>query len=120
MPDADPQPGDLYRASPSTSTNGDRHGNNARPVAVAQRNPNVAICVNRTTNPDSSVRKIESPAKPEHNLKQAWWQARFHRTVHRKWWGTPDFRYVCRLPESEASAVAEFFKISVMLGEHNR
>ena len=35
-------------ASPRTAFNGDAHGDNARSFGVAKRNPNVAICVNRT------------------------------------------------------------------------
>lgn len=120
MPDADPQPGDLYMASPRTSFNGDAHGDNARPFGVAKRNPRVAICVNRTTNPEKDARTIPSPAKPELNLVDAYWQSRFHRTVHRKWWGTDDFRYLDRLPTTEAADLARFFAISEMLGEDNR
>ena len=48
LPDANPQPGDAYMASPRTAFNGDAHGDNARSFGVAMRNPNVAICVNRT------------------------------------------------------------------------
>ena len=107
-------------ASPKTSFNGDAHGTNARPFGVAKRNPNVAICVNRTTNPEKGARTIPSPAKPEHNLIAAEWQSRFHRTVHRNWWGTPDFRYLDRLPEPEADQLTAFFRTSELLGEDNQ
>lgn len=120
MPDADPQPGEVYMASPKTSFNGDKHGDNARPFGVAKRNPRVAICVNRSTHPERDARTIESPAMPELGLDDAYWQSRFHRTVHKKWWGTPDFRYLGRLPAAEAEALARFFAVSEMLGEHNR
>ena len=120
MPHADPQPGDLYMASPRTSFNGDRHGDSHRPFGVGKRRPNVAICVNRSTHPEKDARTIPSPAKPHLGLVEASWQSRFHRTVHRKWWGTPDFRYLDRLPAPEAEALAQFFAISEMLGEDAR
>lgn len=120
MPDADPQPGEVYMASPETSFNGDAHRSNARPFGVAKRNANVAICVNRSTHPERDARTIDSPANPELGLDKAWWQSRFHRTVHRRWWGKPQFRYLGRLPASEAQELADFFRVSEMLGEHNR
>ncbi|MET9310934.1 hypothetical protein ABZX12_03830 [Kribbella sp. NPDC003505] len=120
MPDADPQPADVYKASPATSIDGDAHGDRYRPVAVVERLPRTATCLTRTTHPESRAETLESEKNVEIGLTEdGWWTNRHQRSVPRRFWGTKDFVYSGRLPESEAAALARFWELLGMLGRRN-
>ena len=121
VPDADPQLGDAYRASPVTSTTGDVHGESSRPCAVVERQKRVALTLTRTTHPEPDARMLPSPKNEACRFdKDGFWQDRYQRPIHRKYWGTSDFMYVARLPEIEAEQLAEFWKVTLMLGRRNQ
>lgn len=113
----DPQPGDVFRASPDTSVDGDAHGDNARPVGVVERLSRVAYCLGRSTHPEKDARTLPSPAQPNLGLhKEAHWQDRHQRPVARRYWGTEHFVYLGRLSDSEREALAKFWTTTNLLG----
>lgn len=120
MPEGDPQPGELYRASPKTSTTGDKHGSNPRPCAVVERDRRVARTLTRATHPEPNARTLLSPAKPELGLNlDGYWQDRFQRPIPKKFWGTADFSYLGELPSAEWSDLQAFWNMTDMLGRRN-
>lgn len=113
----DPQPGDIYKASPTTSVDKDKHGRRPRPVAVVERLPRVAMCLGRSTHPDQDARTMASPRNPEVGLTEdGWWQDRHQRPVARRFWGTPDFTYSGTLPVEERDALIAFWQQTTLLG----
>lgn len=115
-----PQPGDVFRASPATSVDGDAHGKRPRPVGVVERLPRVARCLGRTTHPDGNAYTETSPANPHLGLTEdAFWQDRHQRPVPRKYWGTSDFVYLGRLPDPEKEALEKFWDKTKRLGREN-
>lgn len=120
MPNADPQPGDCYKASPATSIDGDVHGSNRRPVGVVERLPRTATCLGRTTNPEPGAMTIPSSKNTELGLdKDGYWTNRHQRSIVRDWWGTSDFVYAGPLPAEEAGELAQFWERLDMLGRRN-
>lgn len=113
-----PQPGEVYKASPRTSVNGDRHGKTmTRPVGVVERLPRVAMCLGRSTHPEKDARTLDSAKNLSIGLTEdAAWQDRFQRPVPRSFWGTPDFTYAGRLPTQEASDLLQFWAMTTLLG----
>lgn len=121
MPDADPQPGDCYKAGPATSIDGDAHGDRRRPVAVVERLERVATCLTRTTHPEPGADTIPSPADPSIGLSQeGCWTNRHQRSIPARFWGTDDFVYAGLLPESEAEELQQFWQRLGLLGRRNQ
>lgn len=118
VPDADPQPGDVYLAAPATSLDGDVHGSNARPVVVVERLARVANCLTRTTHPESGARALDSPADPAipAMTKGGSWTDRHQRPVAKRWWGTPSFAFSGTLAGKELEELLDFWKRTKMLG----
>lgn len=120
MPNNDPQPGDVYKAGPKTSVNGDKHGDNKRPVGVVERLKRVAICLGRSKHPEADARTLASPANLSIGLdSDAWWQDRHQRPVAKKFWNTGDFTYAGGLPNDEKEDLIAFWKTTDMLGRRN-
>lgn len=120
VPDGHPQPGELHRASPETSTTNDVHGVKPRPCAVVERARRVALTLTRTTHPEKDARTVASSRNDELGLDlDGYWQDRFQRPIAKKFWGTPDFSYVGQLPSDEWSDLQAFWKVTEMLGRKN-
>jgi hypothetical protein len=121
-PAAEPEPGEVYLASPATSTTGDAHGSHARPAGVVERTKNVAHCLTRTKNPERDARTLESPAD-KHNVPcmtlDAHWQDRYQRPVAKRFWGTRDFEYSGRLSDEARDALLDFWHTTTLLGRRN-
>lgn len=113
---ADPDLGDVYRASPATTPQGDAHGDNARPVGVVELTPRVAKTLTRTTNPRRDVRVIESPANPRLGLVAGAWTDHKPRPVMLHWFATPNCAYLGALDEAEHEALLRFWETTKMLG----
>lgn len=120
MPDGNPQPGEVYLAHKDTSPDRDVHGENRRRVGVVERLKNVALCVGRTTHPDTDANTIPSPKNPAIGLSEdGYWQDRHQRPVPRRFWGTEKFAYAGALPDEEKEALLRFWKMTKLLGRTN-
>ena len=116
-----PEVGDVYRAFPQTSTTGDAHGENGRPVAVVELMARVATTLTRTTHPESDARTVPSPADPELGLsKDGWWTDRHQRPMPYSWFDNPDFcTYLGRLSSETTEKLVAFWEKTIALGRKN-
>ena len=85
-----------------------------------ERQKRVVLTLTRTTHPEPEARTLPSPKNEQCGFdKDGFWQDRYQRPIHQAFWGTDDFVYVGRLPEDESEQLAEFWKITLMLGRRN-
>lgn len=112
----DPELGDVYMASPETTPFGDAHGDNARPVGVAELNKRVVSTLTRTTHPTRDCRKLESPANLRLDLVAGWWTDHKPRPIPRRWFGTHECRFRGPLDDDEREEFLRFWQTTKMLG----
>lgn len=117
----DPEIGDVYRVSPKTSVNGDKHGSNGRPAAVVETTKRAVHTLTRTTHPEPNSRTLHSPRNDKIGLtKEGHWTDVNQRPLPRSALAKPTLcRYLGRLPEDEAHALEAFWATSVILGRKN-
>lgn len=117
-----PVPGDVYRASPKTSVNGDVHGDHGRPVVVVEYLRNVAKTLARTTQkPPKGARSIKSRASSSLRLtKPGWWTDLNQRPLTRRQLADPELcTYLGRLCDPERREVIHFWGVTKGLGREN-
>lgn len=117
----DPECGDVYRVSPKTSVNGDKHGSNGRPAAVVETSRRAVHALTRTTNPDRNARTLTSSKNDAIGLtKDAYWTDVNQRPLPRSALADEALcRYLGRLPGDETRALEAFWATSVALGRKN-
>lgn len=113
---AKPDLGDVYRAAPTTTPFRDAHGGNGRPVGVVELAVHVVHTLTRTTHPQRSVRKLDSPANPRLGLKAAAWTDDKPRPIHYAKFATDECAYLGPLDDDEREAMLDFWKTTKMLG----
>lgn len=115
-------PGQLYLASPQTSTNGDVHGANWRPCAVVELSGRTVRTVTRTTQqPSRDERAIASDVNPSIGLsKPGWWTDRNQRPLLLIWLENAEMcKYLGVLAPSETENLLDFWRKTKMLGREN-
>lgn len=117
----DPETGDVYRVSPKTSVNGDKHGSNGRPAAVVETSQRAVHTLTRTTHPEKNARTLRSAKNDAIGLtKEGYWTDVNQRPVPRSALAKKALcRYLGRLPEDETRALASFWATTLMLGRKN-
>lgn len=120
---ADPELGDIYKASPLTSVNGDAHGQNKRPIGVVKLERRVVRTITRTT---------QMPAKTDHSIfsakdhsiglnKDGYWAGVNTRPVMRRHFADSSIcEYLGRLPSPEKESLLQLWNTLDMLGLQNR
>ncbi|GEM_PF-3498012 len=115
-----PDLGDVYRADPRTSVNGDVHGDHKRPVVVVELRSRVAMTLTRTTQrPSKGVRSVRSRVSPSLQLtKPGWWTDLNQRPLSRRQLAKPELcAYLGRLCDPERGEVLRFWDITKSLGK---
>lgn len=117
-----PVVGDVYRCAPSTSANGDVHGENGRLCGTVEVLPRVITTLTRTTHPERGARTLESGKRPEIGLtKDGYWTDHNQRPLPRSWLGDAGkCEYTGRLPKSETDALVYFWATTKLLGRENQ
>lgn len=118
MTNTAPVLGDVYRCAPSTSANGDVHGDSRRLCGTVELLPRSIMTLTRTTHPEVGARTLESPEQSEIGLtKDAYWTDHNQRPLPRAWLAdAAKCAYAGRLPESETSALVAFWDTTKLLG----
>lgn len=120
---ADPELGDVYKASPRTSVNGDVHGQNKRPIGVVKLERRVVRTITRTTQvPAKTDHSIFSAKNPTIGLnKDGYWAGINTRPVMRHHFADSSMcEYLGKLPSLEKESLLQLWNTLDMLGLQNR
>jgi hypothetical protein len=113
VPDASPEPGDVYGAHPDVIPSGDAHADSLRRiVAVEEVRGLPAWSVLGRTTTDARPGDLDSPIEESCKLdKIGWWSVRFKHTVESRRFGNPVYcPFFGTLPEPARTDVLNYWE----------